>query len=433
MNGRSPSDRTRAIAGLVFLALLLAWTAVLHHGLGPRPNLGLAWYSPRGFLTRAVLASPWDSLIAERGKGLLAFWTPALLLAALCWFTTRSAVIRTLAVGAALAAGIFVLYALDRGAGQVVWPLFHWRASGTMLALAGVIGTVLVSPWLAASWLRLAWPLRLLTFLPPAFAVIAIERGVTGTNPRLPFAISPWPVVQVFGLEVVGTIAAALLAGAALGLVGLRQLAQRRPAAGVLACLAGLGVPAAWLALGSQGFLPFHVAARGFAIATALCALAIAVAALPRLEPGRLGRRARVLGTAALLIGLPLFVGQAWARFDYGRNRDVYAQRVIDGLALHFERESVYPDTLGALVAGGDLDRIPTPRVGFGFLGDGASFTYQAFGTSYLLEFPAPRWVQCAYNPPYDDEEFDEADGEPGEDEDLGGSWSCPSSPPELW
>ena len=67
-------------------------------------------------------------------------------------------------------------------------------------------------------------------------------------------------------------------------------------------------------------------------------------------------------------------------------------------------------------------------------------FVYQNFGINYLLEFSAPRWVQCAYNPPY----VDEADGEeeefedeeiPGEaDEDgLPGAWSCPSKPPELW
>jgi hypothetical protein len=33
--------------------------------------------------------------------------------------------------------------------------------------------------------------------------------------------------------------------------------------------------------------------------------------------------------------------------------------------------------------------------------------------------------VECAYTPPYEDEE---EDGETLEE-----SWSCPSSPPELW
>jgi hypothetical protein len=428
----------RRLAGPLLLLASLAWTALIHHGLGPRPELGGAWYSPTGFLTRELLASPLASLVSERWKGFLVFWTPALLLAVACWIATRSALIRAAAAASALAAAIFLLYAFGSEMSLVAWTLFHWRASGTMLAIAAVIAAALVSPWLAASWLRLGWPLRIATFLPVALGVIAIERGVTGTNPRLPFAISPWPAVQVFGLEVVGTIVASLLAGAALGLAGLAALRRGRGAPGALAIAAGLALPAGWLALGGQGFLPFHAGARGFAIATVLCVLALLGAALPRLEPGRLARRARILGTAALLLGLPLLVGQAWARVDYARNRDVQAQRVIDALASYYEREQIYPETLQALVESRDLEAVPTPQIGFGLLGNGTSFTYQAFGTSYLLEFPAPRWVQCAYNPPYDDEELDE-DGEPDAgdgaelDEGMDGAWSCPSSPPELW
>ena len=81
-----------------------------------------------------------------------------------------------------------------------------------------------------------------------------------------------------------------------------------------------------------------------------------------------------------------------------------------------------------------------------GFLYDG-HFRYRSFGTSFILEFPAPRWVECAYTPPYedDDEDFfdDEAeDDEPDEfdnlpgmsgDDSLDEAWSCPSKPPELW
>jgi hypothetical protein len=428
----------RRLAGVLLLAASFAWTALIHHGLGPRPELGAEWYSPTGSLTRALAASPLESLVSERWKGFLVFWTPAVLLAAACWITTRSALIRAAATASALAAAIFLSYAFGSEIGRVAWTLFHWRASGTMLAIAGVTGAVLVSPWLAASWLRLPWALRIATFLPLAIGVIAIERGVTGTNPRLPFAISPWPVVQVFGLEVVGTIVASLLAGAAIGLAGLGAWRRGRTFAGAVGVALGLALPAAWLALGGQGFLPFHTGERGFGIATALCALALAAAALPRLEPARLARRARVFGTAALLLGLPLLVGQAWARIDYARNRDVRAQRVIDALARYYEREQIYPETLQSLVESGDLDAVPKPQVGFGFAGNGTSFTYQAFGTSYLLEFPAPRWVQCAYNPPYDDEDlgeepYAEEPGDADEGEDLAGSWSCPSSPPELW
>ena len=444
---RATAGSGRSLLGLVLLLLLLAWTALLHHGLGPRPDLAAQWYSPTGFLTRALLASPFESLVAERWKGFLAFWTPALLLGVACWLVARSALVRLAAAVAVLASAFFLLYALGSESAKIAWTLFHWRASATMLALAGVMGAVLVAPWLAASWLSLSWPLRIATLALVALVVIAIERGVTGTNPRLPFAISPWPVVQVFGLEVAGTIVASLLAGLALALAGLATLRRSaRPGSsraplGVLAIGLGLALPAAWLWLGSRGFLPFHAGARGFAIATAVCAAAIVGAtALGGLDPTRLARRARILGTAALLLGVPLLVGQAWARLDYARNRDVHAQRVIDALASYYEREQIYPETLETLVRSRDLEGVPKPLVGFGFLGNGTEFTYQGFGTSYLLEFPAPRWVQCAYNPPYD---LDEDDGDDedssasardaAEDEDLGGAWSCPASPPELW
>lgn len=452
--GRARPALARRAAGFALLLASLGWTALIHHGLGPRPELGAEWYSPTGFVTRALLGTPLESLVTERWKGLLAFGTPALLLLAACWATTRSALVRAAATTSAIAAAAFLLYAFGSEIARVAWTLFHWRMSASLLAISAVAGVALTSPWLAASWLRLSWPLRLATFLPIALGVVAIERGVTGTNERLPFALSPWPVVQVFGLEVVGTIVASLLAGTALGLGGLALLRRGRGALGlevplgILALALGLALPAAWLALGGQGFLPFRSGGRGFLVATVLCALALATAARARrgsrglARPGpvaggsdRLLGRARILGTAAVLLGLPLLVGQAWARVDYTRNREVQAQRVIDALARYYEREQIYPETLEALVASKDLEAVPKPRLGFGLFGNGTSFTYQAFGTSYLLEFPAPRWVQCAYNPPYEDEELDEDAPAPGEAEDeaMAGAWSCPSAPPELW
>ena len=86
-------------------------------------------------------------------------------------------------------------------------------------------------------------------------------------------------------------------------------------------------------------------------------------------------------------------------------------------------------------MAAGDLAATPTTRIGFAVLSDRA-FTYQNFGTNYILEFSAPRWIQCAYNPPWSDgltdEEMAELE-EDGEEADPGGAWSCPSKPPELW
>jgi hypothetical protein len=393
-------------------------------------------------------------MIADRSMGFAFFWTPVVALAGAVWLTTRSALMRTAALCAVLASAMFLFYALGSGITQVAWNLFHWRASGTMLAVAAAVAAMLVSPWLAARWLRLGWPARLAWFLPIGFLVLAIERNVTGTNPRLPFAISPWPVVQVFALETVGTTIAALLAGIALGLFGLARWRERRGVAlGLLAILAGVALPIGWLWLGSRGLLPFHASPslELGAGAVALAGMVGAAALRWRRGAAVLRRGALAAGTGALLLGVPLLLGEAWARLDYSRTRDVYAQHVIDALQKYYARESLYPETLEQLVASGDLDAVPRPAIGFGFLSD-ASFSYQAFGTSFLLEFAAPRWVQCAYNPPFSengDAEDDVASGgaadaaarTPGvasaaadaESDSRSGAWSCPSSPPELW
>jgi hypothetical protein len=219
----------------------------------------------------------------------------------------------------------------------------------------------------------------------------------------------------------------------------------------VLALLAGIATPAlAWWLFGLLELLPFRVTRERMIGAAIACAALIALAALgARFDPQRLRARALHAAVAAALVGLPLFIGTGWARWDYARTRDREAQRVIDALARYYQQESVYPETLRQLVESGLLDAVPTPKIGFDVAGRGEEeFTYQAFGTSYLLEFSAPRWVQCAYNPPYEEEEeeFDaagtadvaqgggEGPAAGGEGEDLGGgAWSCPSKPPELW
>ena len=147
---------------------------------------------------------------------------------------------------------------------------------------------------------------------------------------------------------------------------------------------------------------------------------------------GGVRRRASHLAAGAALVALPLRVGQAWARWDYHRTRDVQARRIIDAAERYLHREGVYPDELDELVTAGLLPAVPEPAIGFGFLDD-AVFEYRGFGTSFILEFTAPRWVECAYTPPYRDDE----DGEPadptGDGDSLGEAWSCPSAPPELW
>jgi MFS family permease len=449
--GTRPATLRFVVPGVILL-LSVAYAVALHHGLGPRPELpesALRWWSPRGFLMQALVGSSWESLLNDRGKGMAVFGAPSLLLLIALWATTRSALARAAAITTTLAVGFFLYYALGSGNSQLVWNFFHWRWSGTMLAVATVMGSAIASPWLAASWLRLFWLARLAWFLPITAVVLVIERNVTGTNAYLPFAISPWPAVQVFGFEAIGTTLAAELGGVALALLGLYWLRRGRRALGLLVLLAGVALPAGWLALGADGLLPFRVTQQRLIGAAIVCAVLLAIAALGvRLDPERLRRRALHTAAAGVLLGFPLFVGEAWARWDYTRTRDVQAQRIIDALHGYYAVETTYPESLDQLVEAKLLDAIPKPEIGFALPGDeGSVFTYQGFGTSYLLEFSAPRWVQCAYNPPYLDEDAEEADDDrapavaqggaeaaaAAEDDMSGGAWSCPSKPPELW
>jgi hypothetical protein len=178
------------------------------------------------------------------------------------------------------------------------------------------------------------------------------------------------------------------------------------------------------------GLLPFHLSAAR-AIGSALQS-AVLIAVASRRPPGT-ALDARGLALAALLLGAPVLLGQAWAWLDYERTREQRARVIIDALHAYLEREDLYPDRLEDLVEAGLLARIPEPVIGFPIERvDG--FDYASYGTSYLLDFSAPRWVQCHYTPApiledLDEEERTELAAEGGLEE----SWSCPSTPPELW
>jgi len=317
-----------------------------------------------------------------------------------------------------------------------VWSFFHWRWSGCMALFSICLGAALTAPLLAESWKRLGWPLRLLLYLPLFAAAVVFERNVTGTDEALSFGISPWPAVPVFALEVFAFAIAVLLIGVAFGLWmlsrGLKRTPRDRIALSIVAAVLAPAIPTVALWLGSkQGLLPFRADPRLLAATAVIALAALAIASMlgTGRNPRRLARRARQCALAGLLLGLPLLVGQILTALDYTATREVRAGQLIDALQRHHDKESLYPENLEELVEAGDLAEIPRPRIGFAFLSQ-QDFLYQSFGTSYLLEFSAPRWIQCTYNPPYLDE-YEEEEEE--ELEDLGGSWSCPSKPPELW
>jgi hypothetical protein len=219
--------------------------------------------------------------------------------------------------------------------------------------------------------------------------------------------------------------------------VGIGLLAVARARSGGGAALWALGAAAAALlpvcALGLaalQDLLPFAAGPGFFALlaGASLAAFAIAASLGLRGDSARTAARGLVWSVGGVLVLAPIALGQVLARIDYTTTRDGRAQAIVDGLGRYRAREGAYPDALAQLVAAGDLAQIPVPRIGFRLLTD-QEFVYQNFGESYLLEFSAPRWIQCAYNPPY----LEDAGEEPADDGLGTGEWSCPSKPPELW
>lgn len=441
MTAATSADGGRArwpsVAGWLLTAIAVGFAAWVYWGLGPRPK-ARAWWEPEATVSRALAETPLAPLAEELPIALLGFGLASAALAVAVFATTRSAIARFLAVFGVVATVCFVFYAVEA---RFVWSFFRWRWSASLALFAAAIAAAATAPLLAASWLRHAWPVRVALYLPILLGVLAYERNVTGTDQSLRFAISPWPVVQIFGLELGAASLGALAAGVGIGLFAA---ARARAGGGValwaLGAAAAAGLPVAALGLASlQDLLPFAAGTGFFALLAAASFVTFALAATLGLggTAARTAERALVWTVGGVLVLAPIGLGQVLARLDYTTTREQLAQRIIAGLDGYRAREGAYPDDLVELVAAGDLDRVPSPRIGFRLLGR-QEFVYQNFGESYLLEFSAPRWIQCAYNPPYLEEDLAGDGDEPGAEDagadDLGhGEWSCPSKPPELW
>jgi hypothetical protein len=470
------SDEATGVLGWVLFALLIGYTYLIHQGIGPDTGRNSSWYTPNSFLFEAPVISEMFETVLD---AIALFGVPALLLAVAVFLTNRSAIARAIAISCVLTVCVYVFYGVEADS---IWTFFHWRASAVLPLMCCAIGFALAAPFLAQSWLRLAWPLRIVAYLPFLFGVLAFVRNATGSDQSLQFAISPWPAVSVFGIELGALLVMVVMIGIAFGLGGLAsartQTGSHALRSSLVGVALGLLVPALLLWLGDWlRMFPFRLGVPMIAGMAVACAIAIAIGATlgVRKNPDVLRYRAHGLAVGAALLALPLLSGQALARYDYYVAREVYARQITDALAVYLEREELYPDELEHLVEAGDLSEIPEPSIGFGFLYDDP-FRYRSFGTSFILEFPAPRWVECAYTPPFEDEdgeEYDEnefgvggydnpgipddADSDVNEDEDsadaaagegsaddaeqdeeveessLDEAWSCPSTPPELW
>jgi len=424
----------------VFTLLCLAYAAFIHYGIGPMPfTASPKWYQPRGFIE----TWEWTAWALEpKRRAIPVFTFPAVALAIAVFVSGRSALARALALSSAVAVVLFCFYGVIA---TRIWEFFHWRASAVLVLMSLAIGFTLAAPLLAASWLRLSWLLRALLYVPIVFLVVAFIRNATGTNVHLPFAISPWPAVPVFGIEVGALFVMVWMLGTAIGVACLARARSGGSRALVIAAglILGIAVPCGLLLLGSAlSMLPFRTGTGTLTTVAVACALGILLLGTIRAGSESLQRRALHLGVGTALVALPLLSGEAWARWDYYVTREHRAGELIDAMDRYYDDEAIYPDELEELVEADYLDALPDPSIGFGFLYEG-SFRYRSFGTSYILEFPAPRWVECAYSPPYDDEEDEEEDEElepwesadyaAGDSESMDGSWSCPEKPPELW
>jgi hypothetical protein len=427
--------RWPALAGWVLSFAAVGFAAWVYWGLGPRPKTR-DWWEPKASVARALSETSLAPLVEDLPVALGGFGLASLALAAAVFATTRSALARFLAVFGVLATLCFVFYSVEA---RFVWSFFRWRWSASLALFAAVVAAAVTAPLLAASWLRQRWPLRVALYLPLLLGVLVYERNVTGTDPALRFALSPWPVIQIFGLELVATCLGAAVMGVGIGLVAAaRARREGRPAFFGVGGLAAAALPVAALGLASlQDLLPFAAGPRFFGLLAGLSLATFGLASAFGLggSPAATAERGLVWSVGGLLVLAPIALGQVLARLDYMATRDGHAKTIIEHLDRYREREGAFPDELTQLVEAGDLERIPVPRIGFRMFSD-QEFVYQNFGESYLLEFSAPRWIQCAYNPPYDGEEGEDEEAEPAADGDdtLGsGQWSCPSKPPELW
>lgn len=438
----------------LLLAALAGLAIAYYFFLGPGPTLAdlgeRDWWQPTGLLVRSAMLGGLRELARTEGNGLrlipvALFALPPLVLGACAFPLLRSAVLRTVALTLALTSVSFAYYGY---LAEDIWRFFSWRWAAVSLTLAGLVSALALAPSLLAAALRLPTAGRACALL-AAFAVIyLVSTEITGTNPALQANLSPWPIITLFGLLLIGYFLGVVhLAAGVACWVWSRLSGRGRPLTAVGPPLAVVGVaPLAGLGLAQRVFGADALELGAIAgIAAAAYAL---VAQLRTRERGVAAAQGAMRATAGALVILAIFLANWRAEAYQTGARDVTAQRLLDALEAFKREEGVYPDRLAELVPG-YLPEVPRPRVGWIPHADEV-FTYSNFGDSYALEFSSVLWVQCAYSPPYaawEDEEDDEeealevdpgtaaapdvaAGDEPGS---LGGSWSCESTPPRLF
>lgn len=432
----------RAAYVVAFLALAGVWYEFLGAGPTPSENPGtIAWWRPAGHALRleSEWLAPLQAIAADveqaRHDGrqeprglipLLLFALPPAALTVLGFFLFRGAVARVLILALGLALCAFSYYGwLD----PETWQDFSWRWPAVLLSTSLFVALFALGPWLVRAARRLPLAAQLACGAAFVLAIYFLSIEVTGTNPALPWNLSPWPSLTLYGFLLGGLVLAVVELAAGVGLLarGAGGAARTALAAAAAAALAA-----------ALHRLPFSTTGAVQLAAVALPAAFLAAVAARR--PG--APRALDFVTAGLLVLGAVELGRWQGEYFLAKSRDEIAPRVTEALERFRAENGSYPSELAQIVPR-YLPEVPLPRAGW-LDSEDETFLYTYLGgDNFLLEFPGVVWVQCAYSPPYVEAQEDEdeegaepgdvADGPPGEPEALEASWSCERKPPRLW
>ena len=339
-----------------------------------------------------------------------------------------------------------------------IWRFFEWRFIMVVASFLGVMVTMAFAPSLLRAMSR--WPRALsgAALAATVVGVFVLSTEITGTNTEMRLNISPWPVVTVFGMLLLGMGLAALHigAGAAIWVRG------RMGPGGV-----GLAAAAATaLVVGGVGALiPFSAPGAAQFAFMGVLSLVYALVTLALTDAEDRGRSGASRVVAGALLAIMIGSSNQFAASYQTTVRDEVAQTLLVALEKYKVDHGTYPERLKHLKPD-YIAEVPIPRIGF-IADEDEYFNYSKYSQEdYSLEFSSVQWVQCAYSPPYEfaaydpeeEEEEDLSDEEedweqwdrstdvaaaPTEDQlasqallreaGLAGSWSCATEPPKLW
>ncbi len=453
--------RFALVAGLLLLAVVYYYFL----GYGPTPSEiydDREWWQPRGWIHQIALFSSLSDMARSREPRQ---WIPVLLfsLPALAgiWAGLRlfkGAVMRSVVMLLSALIMAIVYYGTIRDG---IWRFFEWRFILVVASFLATMVAIFYAPSLLRSLNRGPRALTGLVLAAVFAAVFVLSTEVTGTNTEMRFNISPWPVVTVFAILILGLGVAALHLGAGAALWVRGTLAP-----GAASVLAGL---AAALVVGGLGaFIPFAARASnmpgpGLIVALGVASMIYAGAAFALTRPADLRSAGASRIAAALVIAVTVGASN-WAAVSYQQMaRDETAQTVLVALEKYKKDTGSYPEKLKELLPD-YLDHVPEPTIGL-IADEDDTFTYSKYSQEdYSLEFSSVQWVQCAYSPPYEFAAYDPDEEEEEYDEDeeledwqkedvaaappteaqlamqarlkeagLEGKWSCATEPPKLW